>query len=451
MEKINKSQNVSLLIRHAQILTMDADLTVFEDGAIAVSGNKITAVGNTVDLEQLYIAEQIIHAAGCIVIPGLINAHTHIPMTYFRGVADEKIFDTWLNKIIWPLEQKFVIPETKKAHEFVYNATLHGAAELIRNGITLANDMYFKGEDMVRAFIKAGLRCIVGEPLIEEGKETNLNEIGKLALDLKKEYMDNPLLDFSLAPHAIYTNNREVLERCAEVAQEHNMLVHMHISEADWEKDYCLNKYSKKPIEYLEEIGLLNTKIILAHGIHVDKAEMKILAKHNASIAICTESNLKLANGFAPISNYLKLKVRLCFGTDGVASNNNQDLLAELDLTAKVHKNINHAPTFLPAEQMLKMATMEAAKAVHKDSEIGSLEIGKLADFVILDCNTVEAQPLYNAYSQVIYALGGRAVRDVIINGKLVLKDKKLTTLDETEILATAQKYKAMIKKELNL
>ncbi|MFO7659867.1 MAG: amidohydrolase family protein [Candidatus Cloacimonadaceae bacterium] len=445
MEKINKPQNVSLLIRHAHILTMDAGNEVFEDGAIAVSGNKITAIGNTVDLEQLYIAEQTIDAAGCIVIPGLINAHTHIPMTYFRGLADDMEFNEWLFGFIIPLEQKLV------DHDFTYDATLHGAAELIKNGITLANDMYFESEAMAQAITKAGLRCIIGDPVLGTAlkNDDDIRKLGSAAIINSKKYKTNPLLDFSLAPHAISTNNKAILQMCTEVALQNDLLVHMHLSETMTDINICRRKYSSRPVHFLRDIGLLDARIIMAHGIRVNEEEMDILSEHNASIAICTESNLKLANGFAPISNYLKHKVRCCFGTDGVASNNNQDLLAELDLTAKVHKNINHDPTFLPAEQMLKMATIEAAKAVHKDSEIGSLETGKLADLVILDCNAVEAQPLYNPYSQVIYALGGRAVRDVIINGKLVLRDKKLTTLDETEILATAQKYKAMIKKEL--
>jgi len=450
MKKMTKPAKADLLITNAIILTMNGRHTVYDDGAIAITGNDITAIGKTSDLNKKYNAKQTIDASGCIVIPGLINAHTHIPMSYFKGVADDLPLNKWLNDYIWPLEQKFVVPETTEAHEFVYNATLHGAAELIKNGITLANDMYFKGEDMAEAFNKAGVRCIIGEPLIEEGKEANLRDIGKLALDLKNVYMNNPLLDFSLAPHAIYTNNSEVLKRCAEVAQEQNMLVHMHISEADWEKDDCLTKHGKKPIEYLEELGLLNTKIILAHGIHVDVAEMDILDKHQASIAICTESNLKLANGFAPIKMFLQHKVRLCFGTDSVASNNNLDLLSELDLTAKVHKALGRKnPRFLPARKILDMATIGAAIAIHKDKEIGSLKIGKKADITILNCNTVEAQPLYCPYSQVIYALGGKAVRDVIINGKFVLKNKKLTTLDESELIAKAKEYKIKILKEL--
>jgi 5-methylthioadenosine/S-adenosylhomocysteine deaminase len=225
----------------------------------------------------------------------------------------------------------------------------------------------------------------------------------------------------------------------------------MHLSETEKEAQDCLKEHGKTPVPYLEDIGLLQTRLVLAHGTWIKEEEMDLLAEHNSSIAICTESNLKLANGFAPIYAFLKHKVRCCFGTDGVASNNNLDLLSELDFSAKVHKAINNDPTFLPAEQMLAMATIEAARAVHKDKEIGSLETGKKADLVILDCNSIEAQPLHNPYSQVIYSLGGRAVRDVVINGEIVLKNKKLTRMDEAELIATAKQYRKTIQKELNL
>jgi 5-methylthioadenosine/S-adenosylhomocysteine deaminase len=443
--------SVSTIVKNALILTMDGNFSVIENGAIAIREDKIAAIGTTESILAKYTSEQTIDAGDCIVIPGLINAHTHIPMTYFKGLADDIPLNPWLNDYIWPMEKIFVVPETKEAHDFVYYATLHGAAEMLRNGITFANDMYFKGEDMARAFIKAGVRCIIGEPLIENGKETNLKDIGKLALSLRKQYKGSPLLDFSLAPHAIYTNPRDVLVRCAEVAREQNMLVHMHISEAEQEPKQCLDEHGKLPIPYLQEIGLLKTRLIMAHGVYVTEGEMELLAESGAAMAICTESNLKLANGFAPIRKYLQHKVRICFGTDGVASNNNLDLLSELDFTAKVHKALAKDPTFLPAEQMLRMATVEAAKALNKDEDIGSLEPGKKADLVILDYSGVEAQPLHNPYSQVIYALGGRAVRDVIIHGEVVLKDKKLTRLDEAELVGKAKEYRAKIRKELNL
>jgi len=439
----HKPTAVYLIIKDACILTMDAKRPVLYNSAIAIDNHRIAAIDDTNTILKQYAAEQVIDATDCIIIPGLINAHTHIPMSYFKGLADDLPLDKWLNEYIWPLEGKLVKPD------FVYDATLHGAAEMVKNGITLASDMYFEGDAMARAFIKAGVRCIIGEPLIEESGKTPLQDIGKLALDLLNKYKGNPLLDFSLAPHAIYTNGRDVLERCAEIAFEQNLLVHMHLSESRKEVEDCHNIQGTSPVFYLQDIGLLDTKLILAHGIWIKEEEMPLLAEKNASVVICTESNLKLGNGFTPIKNYLKHKVNLCFGTDGVASNNNLDLLAEMDLTAKVHKAIYYDPTFLPAELVLAMATINAAKAIHKQDELGSLEAGKLADITVLDCGNVEGQPLHNPYSQVVYALGGKAVRDVIINGEIVLRNKRLTRLDEAELVSKAKYYKAVIEKEL--
>jgi 5-methylthioadenosine/S-adenosylhomocysteine deaminase len=453
MESSLKPEQVTLLAIHATLLTMDAGHTVIQDGAIAVLNNKIVALGNTDDLLHRFQAAEVIDAGGCIIIPGLINAHTHIPMSYFKGLADDLPLKQWLNDYIWPLEKHFILDKPSPTPEFVYDATLHGAAELIKNGLTLANDMYFEGDAMAQAVSKAGLRCIIGDPILGNSgvQKEAISKIGQAALELTQKYKDNPLVDFSLAPHAIYSVSQSALERCAEVALEHDLPVHMHISEAQPEIPDCLQKHGKKPVHYLQEIGLLKTKLVLAHGIWVAEDEMELLAEHNASVALCTESNLKLANGFAPVKNYMRHGVNICFGTDGVASNNNQDLLSELDFTAKLHKALNHDPTFLPAEQMLMLATMGAAKALYRDKELGSLEIGKQADLVILDCNSVEAQPVFNPYSQVIYALGGRSVRDVIINGTFVLRNKQLTRLDEAELVARAKAYQTRINKELKL
>jgi 5-methylthioadenosine/S-adenosylhomocysteine deaminase len=442
----NIRTQVSLIVKNATVLTMDSLHTIIENGAVAILDSEIIAIGKTSEILQDYITAQVIDARDCIIIPGLINAHTHIPMSYFKGLADDLPLDRWLNDFIWPLEAKLI------NYQFAFDATLHGAAELIKSGITLANDMYFEGEAMAEALTRAGLRCIIGDPVLGtkiKGKD-GIKAVGKNAIANSKRYKDNPLVDFSLAPHAIYSNSRSILEKCAEVSLDNDLPVHMHISEAEWEVENCLKANGRLPVLFLEEIGLLETRLTLAHGIYVNDDEMDLLAEHGTAIAICTESNLKLANGFAPIQRYLQHKVRLCFGTDGVASNNNLDLLSELDFTAKVHKTLAQDPTFLPAEQMLAMATLGAAKALHKDKELGSLEPGKQADLVILDCNSIEARPLFNPYSQVIYALGGRAVRDVIINGDIVLKDRQLTRLDEAELIATARQYETKIKQELN-
>lgn len=436
---------VSLIIKHATILTMDSSRNVLEDGAIAINNDTIIALGKTEVILQSYTSDSIIDARDCIVIPGLINAHSHIPMSYFKGLADDLPLQKWLHEYIWPLEGKLISPG------FVYDSALHGAAEMIKNGITLTKDMYFYGNKTAEALTQVGLRGMIGEAILDFALEKNggISGIGRFAIEQEQEFKANPLINFTISPHAIYSCSTQTLEKCTEVALDNDFLVQTHLSETESEVTECLKLYGKRPVQYLHELGMLQTKLVMAHGIWVNEEEMELLAEHNNAIAICTESNLKLSAGIAPIKNYFKHKVRCCFATDGVASNNNIDLLSEMDFTAKLHKVINEDPTFMPAEQVLSMATIEAAKALHREQELGSLETGKKADITILDCHSVQGQPMHNPYSQVIYALGGRAVRDVIINGAVVLKNHKLIRLDEAELINTAKKYKAIIDKEL--
>jgi len=442
---MNEKQSVSTIISNATILTMDKCRSVIEKGAIAINKDTIVAIGKTESILQNFQTAELIDADDCIVIPGLINAHSHLPMTYFRGVADDLPLEKWLYSYIWPLEKQFITPG------FVYDASLHGAAEMVKNGITLTKDMYFHGSEIAAALTKVGMRGMIGEAILDfKLVETGgLEHIGKYAVHMEKTHKNNPLINFTISPHAIYSCSTRTLERCVSMALDHDLLMQTHLSETEQEVLDCQKAHNSLPVHYLKDIGMLATKLVIAHGIWVSEEEMELLAEHDTSVAICTESNLKLAAGFAPLSNYFKHKVRCCFATDGVASNNNLDLLAELDFTAKLHKTINHDPTFLPAEQALGMATSEAAKALHRFDELGSLEVGKKADLVVLDCNSVEGQPLHNPYSQVVYALGGRAVHDVVINGEVVLRHKKLTQVDEQEIIAKAKEHAKLIQREL--
>lgn len=443
---MNNTENSTLILTHATILTMDEQHTVLTDGALVISNDRILSLGKTADLLQQYPNTETLDCTDTIIIPGLINAHSHIPMSYFKGLADDMPLEQWLQGYIWPLESKLLNAQ------FVYDSTLHGAAEMIMNGITLTSDMYFFGNEIAKAITVAGLRGILGEAVVDFRLEANggLDSLGQFALRQNELYRDNPLVDFSLSPHSIYACSTPTLSKLVEVALKNDLLIHMHMCETVKERKECLAANGAYPVPYLQSIGMLETRLVLAHGIWINPDEMHLLARDNVAVAICTESNMKLASGIAPLKAYLDNGVRLCFGTDGVASNNNLDLLSELDFTAKLHKAVYKDPTFLPAEQMLHRATAEAAKALHRYDELGSLECGKKADITVLDCHTIEGQPLYNPYSQVVYALGGKAVRDVIINGEVVLRDKKLTKLDAAELIDTAKRYKTKIMDELN-
>ena len=430
-----------LIIRGGTIVSMDAGGSILEHHDILISGSKIEAILPTGS--HAATSSRIIDASGCIVMPGLINAHTHLPMTYFRGLADDLPLARWLGDYIWPLEAKLI------KHQFVFDATLHGAAEMIQSGICRANDMYFQMGAIAEACTEAGMRCHVSEAMIDHQSKGSRPPVGSKVMELQRLYQDNHLVDFSLAPHAIYTCGEETLRSVASFAKEHDILVHMHLSETEDEVSSCLAAHGMRPVQYLKETGILDCRCVFAHGVWCDESEMELLAEASASIAICTESNLKLASGIAPIALYQKHGVNLCLGTDGVASNNNLDLFSEMDFTAKLHKAINHDPSMLPAAELVQMATINAAKALGIASSAGSLEPGKLADIAIIDTLDLQSQPIYNPYSHLVYAVGRQSVRDVIIDGKILLDNRVLTQIDEAALITRAQDYRELVQKEL--
>jgi len=433
-----------LVIRGGTILTMDEGYHVLQDHIIGIDKGHIKAIFPAA--ASSYKCGREINASGCLVLPGLINGHSHLAMTYFRGLADDMPLMEWLRGYIWPLEGKLVKPR------FVYDATLHGAAEMLKNGISTTNDMYFCMDSVADACSQAGLRVIISEALLEHKvvQDEGLASIGTSIKLLNEHYRHDPLISFSLAPHSIYTCSQNTLKRCAEVAAKENILLHMHLSETRDEVETCQKEHGQNPVEYVRELGYLDTPIIFAHGVWMDEKELELLADSKcSSIAVCTESNLKLCSGFAPLKAYLDKGINVCLGTDGVASNNNLDLLAELSLTTKLHKALNNDPTFLPAKDALAMVTRDAARALGRGDELGTLEEGKLADICILDLHRLENQPLYNPYSQVVYALGSGSVRDMIVQGRQVLKNGKVCNVDEEKLMQVSEAYRQRILSEL--
>lgn len=433
-----------LVIKGGTILTMDESHHILEHQVIGINNGLISAIFPA-GSSQYHCAREI-DATGCLILPGLINGHSHLAMTYFRGLADDMPLMQWLQDYIWPLEGKLVKPR------FVYDASLHGAAEMIKNGISTTNDMYFCMESVADACSQAGLRVIISEALLEHkvAQDEGLESIGKSVKQLNEQYRDDPLISFSLAPHSIYTCSRSTLKRCAEVAAKENILLHMHLSETRSEVENCQKEHGKNPVEYVRELGYLDTPTVFAHGVWMEESELKLLAEsRSSSIAVCTESNLKLCSGFAPLKAYRERGINVCLGTDGVASNNNLDLLGELSLTSKLHKALNNDPAFLSARDALAMVTRDAARALRRGEELGSLEQGKLADICILDLQRLENQPVYNPYSQVVYALGSGSVRDMIVHGRQVLKSGKLCKVDEKNLMQVSDAYRERIISEL--
>ncbi len=431
------NKHYDIIIKHGTILTMDRDLSILTNHLIAISGDRISAIEPLASYEST--ADTVIDATDCIVLPGLINAHTHLPMSFMRGLADDLPLDKWLNEYIWPAEEKLL------SDPFIFDATLYGAAEMIRGGITMINDMYFNGEQMGRALVKAGLRGIIGEAVTDLILPNGIDRIGEYAVEMNEKFASSKLVEFSVAPHAIYSCSENILRRCAHAAINNDLLLHIHISESENERLNCLKIHGIPPLEYLLRTGFLDARTILAHGIWVDKEELAIMAKHNISVATCTESSLKLCSGILPMKDYHNSGVNVCLATDGAASNNNLDLFTEMDTTAKIHKMMTNDPAFLPAREVVKMVTCNAARALYKDHELGSLMPGYLADITIVALDTLNSQPIFNPYSHLVYALNSHNVRDVIIAGDLVLQNRKLLSMNEEELLVTAKYYQEKI------
>jgi len=438
------TREVDLGILGGTILSMEDGAGILEGRCIAIDHGRILDIQ---PLEECgYSFRKTIDATGCIVMPGLINAHSHLPMTFFRGLADDLPLDKWLQGYIWPLEAKLL------DSRFIRAAALHGAAEMIQNGITTTQDMYFDMDAIAGACQEAGLRAVIAEAALDlsgDGPGDGLPPGSRLR-EMLQRYAGEPLIEFNVAPHSIYACSRDTLIKCVEVAKDLDVNLHIHLSESRGETQKCLALHGKKPVFYLKEIGFLEHPAVYAHGIWVDEDEMDLLASAPASIAMCTESNLKLAAGIIPLKKYLDHGVNVCFATDGVASNNNLDLLAEMDATAKLHKALNNDPSFLPAEQALRMATIGGAQALGVSQRRGSIAIGKDADICVLSTQNLQSQPIYNPWSHVVYAMGARCVRDVVIAGDVVLESGKLIKVDEDALIATAQEYRARVQAELN-
>ncbi|MDD2423733.1 MAG: amidohydrolase family protein [Candidatus Cloacimonetes bacterium] len=431
-----------MIITGGSFITMDPEFRILNEHFMVIDQGRIVDILPLDQLKQ-YKGKKNRDASGCLITPGFINAHSHMPMSYFRGLADDLPLYTWLKDYIWPLEAKMMTPE------FVYDASLHSAAEMILNGITLTNDMYFQKERIADACIRAGLRVIVSEAIIAPKYSGDGHEFAEKVQEFESAYRDQPLVDCSIAPHAIYTCSGEVYSSCARLAAENGWLLHTHLSETQKELEDCLKNNGKRPLEYLASLGVLEAKCLFAHGVWLSGKELELLEGSQSAISICTDSNLKLASGIAPLKDMLKRHLSVAIGTDGVASNNNLDILEELSTTAKLHKAINQDPEFLPAREAFAFLTIEGARALGKAQDLGSLEPGKCADLLIIDLQNLQSQPLYHPYSQLVYALGAEQIRDVLIAGDFVLKDRKLTHLDEAELISTAQEYQSKILKEL--
>ncbi len=437
---------VDLVIVGGTVVTMDAERRVIEDGAVAVSGGKVVAVGTRAEVAKGYRAKQTVNAAGKAVIPGLINAHTHIPMVLFRGIADDLDLNDWLTRFIFPAEAKNV------DEAFVRVGTRLGLAEMIRGGTTTYADMYYFEDAIADETKKAGVRGILGQTLIDfpVPDAKNPAEGMKLAEAFVNKWKNDDLIVPAIAPHAPYTISTENLKAMKALADKVNAPLIIHVAETRKEVDDITEQKGHTPMAYLDSIGFLGGRVLAAHTVFLTDEELDIMKAKNVGSAHCPHSNMKLASGVARIPEMLRRDMAVGLGTDGAASNNDLNLWEEIDTAAKLHKVFSGDPKVVTAEQAFEMATARGARAIHMSDKIGSIETGKLADIVIVDLNGLHQTPMYNIYSHLVYTTKASDVETVIINGRVVMQNRRLLTLNESAIKKDAAAYRNKIIKSLS-
>ena len=436
---------VDLLVLNGTLVTMDKDHRVIQDAGVAINRGRIVAVGASRDIVRMYTSPERIEASGKLIIPGLINGHTHVPMTLFRGLADDLDLQEWLTKYIFPAEAKNV------TEEFVRAGTRLGLAEMIRGGTTTYCDMYYFEDAIADETAKAGVRGVLGETVIDFPVADNKTHAEAMAYVERfvARWKGHELIIPAIAPHAPYTVSEEHLKAVRAFSDRTGAPIVTHISETKREVDDSLKAKNASPVDYLDRIGFLNDRVIAAHMVWPSPTEIGILKRAGVGVVHNPQSNMKLASGVAPVPKMMSEGLRVGLGTDGAASNNDLSMWEEMDTAAKLHKLISNDPKVMSAEEAFSLATIRGAQALHLEKEIGSIETGKRADLVIVNRDSLNQIPFYNIYSDLVYATKASDVGTVIINGKIVMRDRRLLTLDEVAIKAGARVFREKIIKSL--
>jgi 5-methylthioadenosine/S-adenosylhomocysteine deaminase len=437
---------LDLLITGGTVVTMDAEHRVFENGFVAIRAGRIVEVGDVAQLKAKgYTVKQTLNVPGKAVLPGLINTHTHLPMVLYRGIADDLNLQEWLTKYIFPAEAK----NTTK--EFVIWGTRLGLIELIRGGTTTYADMYYFEDAMAEETKRAGARAVLGETLLDFPAPDNKTwaEAVNYTEAFVKRWHGDPLITPAFAPHAAYTVSTEHLHQVRALAERYNVPILTHLAEAPTETEDLQKRYNARPVEYLERINFLSPRVLAAHVVHVNDAEIATLKGREVGIAHCPQSNMKLSSGTAPVPAMLEQGLRVGLGTDGAASNNDLSMWEEMDTAAKLHKLVTRNPTVLSAREALTLATIGGARALHMETEIGSLEAGKRADVIVVGMDAPHQTPRYNLDSHLVYATKASDVTDTIVNGRVLMRNRRLLTLDEPTIKARARAFQQRVSQSL--
>ncbi|MFP7753417.1 amidohydrolase family protein [Thermodesulfobacteriota bacterium B35] len=436
-----KNMHADLVLTGRYLLTMDRQGTIIEEGGLAIGGDTILEAGPADELKARYPGATLLARPHGLIMPGLVNVHTHAAMACFRGLADDLPLMRWLQEYIFPAEARLT-------GEMVYHATRLSLCEMIRSGTTSFCDMYLFAGDVARAAAEAGMRAWIGEVLYDF-PSPNYGELENglhYTDELFAAWAGHELITITVDPHAVYTCSPELLTRLARVAEEHDSLYVIHLAETEDEVNTCRERYGCSPVEHLDRLGILNRRVLADHCVRVTDDEIALMAERGVRVAHCPESNLKLASGVAPVVRMLAAGIAVGIGTDGSASNNDVDMFGEMNTAAKIHKVTTMDPTAMDAATTLHAATMGGAAALDAGQRIGSLEAGKKADCIVLDMDQPHLTPVYHPVSHLVYAARGSDVTDSVIGGRLVMENRRLLTLDEAAILARMREMAAGIR-----
>ncbi|MDV2336340.1 amidohydrolase [Vibrio cholerae] len=435
--------DADLMITDAMVLTMNGDKTVYQNGTVVVKENKIIAVGDA-ELAKQFQAKQVLDVDGDIVMPGLINTHTHVSMTVFRSLGDD--VPDRLHRYIFPLESKLV------SRDMVRIGANLGNVEMLKGGVTTYADMYYFEDEVAKTVDKIGMRAVLGQSVIQfpVADAKNADEGIQYALNFIEQYKNHPRITPAFAPHAPYTNTTETLQKIAKLSLEKQVPVLIHLAESDREQEKIAERANGiSPVQYMHQIGALNANLVGAHMILVDDKDIELVKASDMGVAHNMSANIKAAKGVSPALKMYDQGVRIGLGTDGPMSGNTLSTIDEFNQVAKVHKLVNHDRAAMPPLKVIDMATMGAAKALHMEEKIGSLEVGKLADMIVIDTKAPNMVPIYNPYSALVYSANSGNVRHAIIDGKLVMQDRQIHTVDEEQIRQEALAFTDIVRKSV--
>jgi 5-methylthioadenosine/S-adenosylhomocysteine deaminase len=430
-------RQVSLVVTNGIVVTMDAGRRVLQDGAVAIDGGDIVAVDTADAVRRQFRASDTIDADGGVVMPGLVNTHTHAPMVLFRGLADDVALTEWLNDYIFPAESKMVSPA------FVRAGTRLAALEMIESGTTTFADMYYFEEEVAKATKAAGLRAVLGQTIIQfpvADAKTPADALAR-AETFINDFRADPLITPAVAPHAMYTLDGPTLKAARDLSRRYNVPTLIHLAETRDELKTAQERFKASPVAYLDSLGFLGPGVLAAHGVWVSDADIQLLKARGVAISHNPESNMKLASGIAPVTAYLRAGIAIGLGTDGAASNNDLDMFEAMRTAALLAKVATSDPRAVSARTALEMATIGGARALGMDRQIGSLEVGKRADLIVVRMNSARQTPMYDPVSHLVYVTRGDDVQDTIVQGHVLMRDRRVVTLDEQSVLQDARMW----------